>query len=251
MIKFIYKKIIVLLLMGLFVFSGCGDDSVSLLKSSEQDMEEKTESGNTWKQADSEEEQKKTGLESTEDELKESDADGGEETEKAEDTKEVEEAPKAESEMVFVDVCGAVNVPGVYQLPVGSRVFQAVEMAGGFREDAERYLINQADIVSDGQQIRIFTREEARSMEIQEAVPGEASQENTGEKEARVSDQVNINRADKTVLMTIPGIGESKAEAIIAYRNIHGNFSSVEELMQVEGIKEKTYEKLKDKITVD
>lgn len=277
MIKFIYKKIIVLLLMGLFVFSGCGDDSVSLLKSSEQDMEEKTESGNTWKQADSEEEQKKTGLESTEDELKESDADGGEETEKAEDTKEVEEAPKAEdvkevedakeaeeaegtvlnseskaeSEMVFVDVCGAVNVPGVYQLPVGSRVFQAVEMAGGFREDAERYLINQADIVSDGQQIRIFTREEARSMEIQEAVPGEASQENTGEEEARVSDQVNINRADKTVLMTIPGIGESKAEAIIAYRNIHGNFSSVEELMQVEGIKEKTYEKLKDKITVD
>lgn len=257
MIKFIYKKIIVLLLMGLFVFSGCGDDSVSLLKSSEQDMEEKTESGNTWKQADLEEEQKKIGLESTEDELKESDADGGEETEKAEDTKKVEEAPKAEdakeaeSEMVFVDVCGAVNVPGVYQLPAGSRVFQAVEMAGGFREDAERYLINQADIVSDGQQIRIFTREEARSMEIQEAVPGEASQENTGEEEARVSDQVNINRADKTVLMTIPGIGESKAEAIIAYRNIHGNFSSVEELMQVEGIKEKTYEKLKDKITVD
>lgn len=271
MIKFIYKKIIVLLLMGLFVFSGCGDDSVSLLKSSEQDMEEKTESGNTWKQADSEEEQKKIGLESIEDELKESDADGGEETEKAEDTKEVEKVPKAEdakeaeetegtvlnseskaeSEMVFVDVCGAVNVPGVYQLPAGSRVFQAVEMAGGFREDAERHLINQADIVSDGQQIRIFTREEARFMESQEAVPGEASQKNTGEEEARVSDQVNINRADKTVLMTIPGIGESKAEAIIAYRNIHGNFSSVEELMQVEGIKEKTYEKLKDKITVD
>jgi len=247
MIKFIYKKIIVLLLMGLFVFSGCGDDSVSLLKSSEQDMEEKTESGNTWKQADSEEEQKKIGLESIEDELKESDADGGEETEGT----VLNSESKAESEMVFVDVCGAVNVPGVYQLPAGSRVFQAVEMAGGFREDAERHLINQADIVSDGQQIRIFTREEARSMESQESVPGEASQKNTGEEEARVSDQVNINRADKTVLMTIPGIGESKAEAIIAYRNIHGNFSSVEELMQVEGIKEKTYEKLKDKITVD
>ena len=62
---------------------------------------------------------------------------------------------------------------------------------------------------------------------------------------------MNLNRADKSALMTLTGIGETRAEAILAYRETHGGFSSVEELMQVEGIKEKTYEKLKDKITVD
>lgn len=255
MIRNIYKRIIVFLLMGLFILSGCTDDSVSILKSSEQDTEElkKVDSEETeeeLKKADSEEteeELKKAGSEETEEELEKASSEKIEESEEIEQDSEA----KGESGLVFVDVCGAVKVPGVYQLPVGSRVFQAVEMAGGFREDAEKYLINQADILSDGQQIRILTKEEAKSMEIQELPQGEDSRKNASTGDDRASDKININRADKTVLMTIPGIGESKAEAIIAYREIHGSFSSVDELMQVEGIKEKTYEKLKDKITVD
>lgn len=235
MIRNRYKRIIVFLLMGLFVLSGCTDDSVSILKSSEQDTEE------------TEEELKKAGSEETEETLEKA---GSEMIAESGEIKQDSEA-KEESGLIFVDVCGAVKIPGVYQLPVGSRVFQAVEMAGGFREDAEKYLINQADLLSDGQQIRILTKEEAKSMEIQEMSQEEDSRKNASTGEDRASDKININRADKTVLMTIPGIGESKAEAIIAYREIHGSFSSVDELMQVEGIKEKTYEKLKDKITVD
>lgn len=169
-----------------------------------------------------------------------------------------EKLPEKEAvreQTIFVDVCGAVNAPGVYQLPVGSRIFQAVELAGGFREDAALELVNQAEALNDGQQIRIFTQEEARQQAETGAALDNSQMTNqetdiSGENNSSAG-LVNLNRADKSALMTLTGIGETRAEAILAYRETHGGFSAVEELMQVEGIKEKTYEKLKDKITVD
>ena len=147
-------------------------------------------------------------------------------------------------ETIFVDVCGAVQQPGVYELPAGSRIFQAIALAGGLTEEAESRLINQAEVLTDGQQIRIYTREESEKQEI-----AAAAGQNAGVQGAAGA-KINLNLADKNVLMTLPGIGEAKAEAILAYRQDNGGFSSVEELMQVEGIKDKLYEKLKDKVTV-
>ncbi|MGN0250484.1 MAG: helix-hairpin-helix domain-containing protein [Oliverpabstia sp.] len=155
-----------------------------------------------------------------------------------------EEADSDAVEAIFVDVCGAVQQPGVYELPAGSRIFQAIALAGGLTEEAESRLINQAEVLTDGQQIRIYTREESEKQEIAAVAGQNADVQGTTEA------KINLNRADKNVLMTLQGIGEAKAEAILAYRQEKGGFSSVEELMQVEGIKDKLYEKLKDKVTV-
>ena len=100
--------------------------------------------------------------------------------------------------------------------------------------------VNQADLLTDGQKIRIYTMEEAGQME-----------KKLQEEDPILDDRVDINRAGKEELMTLTGIGETRAQAILAYRESHGKFSSVEELMQVEGIKEKTYEKLKNQIRIN
>lgn len=217
------RKIILLLLAGLAVLSGCSD-SVSVLKTGEEESAEQSQKTGETEEPQSE------------------DAEGTAE-------KLPVEEPAGE-QTIFVDVCGAVNVPGVYQLPAESRIFQAVEMAGGFREDAAVELVNQAEALNDGQQIRIFTREEARQQAEAGVAVGDPQMTNQ-ETDTSGEGLVNLNRADKSALMTLTGIGETRADAILAYRETHGGFSAVEELMQVEGIKEKTYEKLKDKITVD
>lgn len=147
-------------------------------------------------------------------------------------------------ETIFVDVCGAVQQPGVYELPAGSRIFQAIALAGGLTEEAESRLINQAVVLTDGQQIRVYTKEESENQQIAAAADQNAGVQGTAET------KINLNQADKNTLMTLPGIGEAKAEAILVYRQEKGRFSSVEELMQVEGIKDKLYEKLKDKVMV-
>lgn len=152
--------------------------------------------------------------------------------------------------MIYVDVQGAVKAPGVYQLPEGSRVFQAIEMAGGISGEAAVEFVNQAGVLEDGQQIRIYTREEAEELQKEKKLIDESGSP-AKEAEKLTDSRVNINRADKTALMTLTGIGETRAEAILDYREEHGGFASVEELMQVDGIKGKTYEKLKDQITVD
>lgn len=162
---------------------------------------------------------------------------------------EKEAAP--EQELIYVDVCGAVNAPGVYQLPAGSRIFQAVEMAGGFSGEAAVEMVNQADVLDDGQQIRIYTREEAEEFTEKQTLMRESSLSDGGAVAVQSDGKVDINQADKETLMTLTGIGETRAEAILAYREANGGFSVVEDLMLVEGIKEKTYEKLKDEITVN
>ena len=150
-----------------------------------------------------------------------------------------EEFPPAE---IQVYVCGAVASPGVYVLPEGSRVYEAVEMAGGLLESADPKALNQARPLADGEQITVLTVEEVQN--------GETAEQGAGGSVSAGDGKVNINTADEDELMTLSGIGESRAKAIIAYREENGKFESIEDIMKIDGIKEKMFEKISDSITV-
>jgi competence protein ComEA len=143
---------------------------------------------------------------------------------------------------IIVDVSGAVANPGVYQMPVGSRVEDAIKEAGGLLPDAYAETLNMAAPLSDGSKVLVpILNEQSTS-----PVDGQTS---TGSS-AYPSLQVNINTATLESLMTLPGIGEVKAQAIIDYRTEHGPFSAPEEIQNVHGIGPATYENLKDLITI-
>lgn len=146
-----------------------------------------------------------------------------------------------QDDAVYVYVCGAVNTPGVYELDKDARVFEAVKSAGGMRGDASADSVNLARTVTDGEQIYVLTKEEAQT-------PGAGVGESntTGSEKAKV----NINTASREELMTLTGIGEAKAGSIIRYREEHGGFGSIEELMEIEGIKEGVFGKIKEDITI-
>lgn len=132
---------------------------------------------------------------------------------------------------IFVYVCGAVVSEGVYELPDGSRVYEAIEAAGGFREDAATTAMNQAQVLEDEQRIYVPTLEELR---VQSTSEGK---------------KVNLNTATKEELMTLPGVGESKADSILRYRQ-EKQFRRIEDIMEIAGIKEGLFEKIKEHITV-
>ena len=139
-----------------------------------------------------------------------------------------------ESSVLTIHLVGAVNNPGVYELPAGSRVYQLIETAGGFSENADQDSINQARPLFDGEQIYInFYDSTTRSFN-----PLAEEQ------------KVNINKATLDELTTLPGIGEVRAGQIIAYREKNGYFSDPRELMDVSGIGEKTYQNIADLITI-
>lgn len=142
-----------------------------------------------------------------------------------------------EPDVCYVYVCGEVNVPGVYKLPVGSRVYEAIQMAGGLTGEAQESAVNQAMPVEDGQMIQVFAR-------------GDNSANDRGTETEADDGKVNLNTADVQSLMEIPGIGEAKANSIIAYREEHGSFKAVEDVMNIAGIKEGLFSKMKDYITV-
>ncbi len=167
-----------------------------------------------------------------------------------------------QADILYVHVCGAVNTPGVYELKNGDRVFTAIRKAGGFTEEADESYINLAMAVCDGMKIDVPTVEETsgdRAGQIQAVMTAGVSGDMNGyaatgaspDKAASASGAVNINTADVSGLTTISGIGKTRAEAIIAYREEHGAFLSVEDIRNVSGIGDATYEKIKDRITVD
>lgn len=169
-----------------------------------------------------------------------------EEDQKAPETGELE-TEKEETEtagMIYVQVCGAVGKPGVVALPAGSRAFEAISLAGGLTEEAAESSVNQAQVLTDGQQLVVWTKEEAEKG----AAAATGSQQAEGGEQA--AEKININTATAAELMTLSGIGESRASDIIAYREENGGFQSIEDIMNVSGIKEATFEKIKDQITV-
>ena len=192
-----------------------------------------------------------------------------------------------QSATCFVHIYGAVVNPGVYELQEGSRIYQAVSAAGGFAEEACQDYVNQARQVSDGMKIWIPTEKEAAKL-LTSSGDGKGGTDGLGGSSAGTvnvsgpygdsagietvnaqtantdsvgagadpgagtagSGLVNINTATVEQLCTLNGIGESRAKTIIAYREAHGNFTKKEDIMKVTGIKESSYAKIKDQITV-
>lgn len=145
---------------------------------------------------------------------------------------------------VVVHVCGAVNSPGIYTLPAGSRRWEAVEAAGGVTENGAGDYLNMAVPVSDGEKVVVpFLADVEEPFGEAETLPFSVV-------ENAAAGLINLNTADLEQLMTLPGIGESKARAILEYREKTGPFTVPEDITNVPGIKKGSYEKLKDYITV-
>lgn len=141
--------------------------------------------------------------------------------------------------VVLVYVCGEVKTPGVYELAEGSRICDAVDAAGGLTKEASRDYWNLAERLTDGQMISVPTKEEAGLRQESAAA-------------APVSDgRVNINTAELAELMTIPGVGKTRGEAILAYRSEHGPFAEMQDIKKVPGIGDVIYEGMKDCITAE
>ena len=255
-VQLIFSIFMFLIFAGL---TGCKDDGAEFLEK-ELVQEESTEtSGVDLEQEDP------TDAESgvSEKKSEEKQVDTVQETAAAKQQPEISEIP----ETIYVDICGAVTSPGVYELPYGSRVFQAIEQAGGYLPEAAASYLNRAKGLSDGQQVYVPTQAEVDSQRIAatqdgsevtaenstETASGQKSAgEDSGEAETASSTEqkIDLNTADVSQLTTLTGVGESKALAIIAYREENGPFTSIEDIMNVPGIKEGTYEKIKDKIAI-
>lgn len=195
-----------------------------------------------------------------------------EEIQSAEILKEQEEIKK-----VSVDVKGAVINPGVYEIEENKRVIDVINLAGGLREDANTLLINLAKTVTNEMVVIIYTETQIKQASTKETnsiitpidrvcncpeitndacinTKEESNQNNNKETTSSITDKVtskvNINTATLEELQTLSGIGESKAKAIIEYRETNGNFTSIEDIKNVSGIGNSVYEKIKDHITV-
>ena len=152
----------------------------------------------------------------------------------------------AGSDTVLVHICGEVQTPGVYELDADSRICDVLLLAGGFTADADTEAVNMAAGIEDGMQI-VIPAETDRTPEMTENNLSRTGETSAGKTESQL---VNINTADKETLMSLPGIGAGKAEAVIAYREAGGVFKDSKDIMLVDGIKEGVYAKIKDKICV-
>ncbi|MDR2771182.1 MAG: helix-hairpin-helix domain-containing protein, partial [Clostridiales Family XIII bacterium] len=163
-------------------------------------------------------------------------------------------------ETIVVDVGGAVQNPAVLILPAGSRVYEALDSAGGLLPQADMSEINRATVLRDGDRIYIPSREEvAAKTPVPQSAGGGAGAGITnaataGETQAAgggADGPVNINTADSAELQKLNGVGPSTAQKILEYREAHGRFARIEDIKNVSGIGDKTFEKLKDRLAVD
>ena len=199
---------------------------------------------------------------------------------------------QVEASEIAVHICGAVKQPGVYYLKENQRLYEGIQKAGGFREDAKEDYLNQALVLEDGMKIVVPTKEEVKREELLKSENQKEKGAETGksvnsektsdsyiysqkttenlamedgwiqrkeiqpetEEELNESEnsngKVDLNTADETLLCTLPGIGESRAKSIIAYRQEHGPFQQPEDVMKVSGIKQAAYEKIKSYVMV-
>ena len=156
--------------------------------------------------------------------------------------KKEEKDESAEQDLITVDVKGAVKSPGIYDLPVGSRVHDAVQKAGGLTDEADSKSLNLAQKVSDEALVYVPTKgEEAASQQATSGTTPSSSKEK----------KVNLNKASLEELKQVKGLGGKRAQDIIDHREANGKFKSVDELKKVSGIGAKTIEKLKDYVTAD
>ena len=157
------------------------------------------------------------------------------------DMKKEEKEEPFEQDLITVDVKGAVKSPGIYDLPVGSRVNDAVQKAGGLTDQADSKSLNLAQKVSDEALVYVLTKGEEASQQSGSGATSSTSKEK----------KVNLNKASLEELKQVKGLGGKRAQDIIDHREANGKFKSVDELKKVSGIGAKTIEKLKDYVTVD
>ena len=165
--------------------------------------------------------------------------------EKSDKSNEISQA-ETEDRLVTVDVKGAVKKPGVYQLQSNSRVHDALEKAGGLTDEADLKSVNQAQKLSDEAVVYVAKVGE-NAVDVTTSAPASATS-GTGQTKSAL---VNLNTATEADFQTISGIGQKRAQDIIAYREANGRFKSVDDLKNVSGIGAKTLEKLKEYVTVD
>lgn len=162
-----------------------------------------------------------------------------------------EDEPK---QVFYVHICGAVVNPGVYEVDSKSRIFEVLQLAGGFTPDAATDAVNLAMAVMDGSKIQIPT-----VLELETAIEAsgqdwifsaDGAKAKHGSQPSELTGLVNINTADIDSLMALPGIGKAKAESIISYREEKGKFNTIEDIMNITGIKDAVFSKIKDRICV-
>ena len=170
------------------------------------------------------------------------------EEQEPDDTIDKEEEETAQEARIFVQVAGFVKKPGVYELPQDARVFEAVDMAGGLKKGADDKALNLAESLSDGQKIYVYKKGEMEEIEASIGSVATGGVE-IGESAAGGS-LVNLNTADLSQLLTLPGVGDVKAQAIISFREANGGFKSVDDLKNVSGIGDATVQKLKEYVTI-
>lgn len=180
----------------------------------------------------------------------------------------LEEKGNNKEEFFFVDIKGQVLNPGVYKVYENTRVIDVINMAGGLLDDSDTSKINLAKKVKDEMVIIIYSKEEIKKKEIKEVninysfndalindndvLPNDNKTNNSNTSNSNISKEnklVNINTCTKEELLTLSGIGESKANAIISYREENGGFKTIEDLLNVSGIGNSIYEKIKNYIT--
>ena len=225
--RFHFQRQIVFFLICLMVFTGCAkpEDKELFLTSDEGEVPEDA-----------------PDPKAAEGEIPEASLAG-----EAPEVEEDEEVPRW-----YVQISGAVHKPGVYEVFPGARVFDAVRLAGGLTEDAAEDSINQAGFLSDGEFIKILTQKEASRLseeERRDLLSGRAEEKKQGSGSGKAGGMVDINTASLSELMSLPGIGESKAKRILEYREQNGAFSTGKDITKVSGIGASTYESLKDRIT--
>ena len=149
---------------------------------------------------------------------------------------------------IFVHVVGEVNSPGIVKVPNGTRLYNVIEKAGGMTKNAQTDYLNLADTVKDGQQIRVISKKEYKKLKKKKS-SGSSPNESQGGKSQ--SGLININTATAEELQTLSGIGEVRAKAIVEYRTQNGNFSKPEDIKNVSGIGDATFNNIKSQICVD
>lgn len=175
------------------------------------------------------------------DSKKDAENDSDIETEQISNTANAKQDVEDGNHLIYVDICGAVNNPGVYSFHEGARVFEVITAAGGLTDDACLESVNRAESVSDGQKIYILNEIEWEQQKT-DGILQTKTETDDG--------LVNLNDASESELCTLPGIGATRAQAIIAYREEQGGFATIEEIQNVSGIKSGTYEKIKNLIKV-
>lgn len=178
-------------------------------------------------------------------------------------TKEVNEVAKQEEVKLYFDIKGSVKKPGVYEFTQGDRIIDAINKAGGLTKNATTNNLNLSKKLTNEMVIYVFSKNELTTTKAFEQVKNVAEckcetievnncvdKNTTNESTNNETTKININTDSKEKLMTISGIGSSKADAIIEYRTKNGNFKTTEDIINVSGISKTIYDKIKDTITV-